>query len=86
MTRNGRSCAASPAAILPAAAPVSHLGPLLPETFRVSFEESRTWAIYINDRGWDVLAYNAKTVEYFPRMRYGFNVMEWALIWLEACT
>jgi len=35
---------------------------------------------------WDVLAYNAKTVEYFPWMRYSFNVMERALTWFEACT
>jgi hypothetical protein len=70
----------------PAAAPVSQLGPLLPDTFCALVEESRTWAIYLNDRRWDVLAYNAKTVEYFPWMRYGFNVLEWALTWLEACT
>jgi len=70
----------------PAAAPVSQLGPLLPDTFRAFVEESRTWAVYLNDRRRGVLAYNAKTVEYFPWMRYGFNVMEWALTWLEACT
>ncbi|WOX16939.1 hypothetical protein [Streptomyces sp. N50] len=69
-----------------APAPVSQLGPLLPDAFRVFVEESRTWAVYLNDCRWDVLACNAKTAEYFPWMRHGFNVMERALTWLEACT
>ncbi|MFJ4828763.1 helix-turn-helix domain-containing protein [Streptomyces sp. NPDC088747] len=68
----------------PEKAPVSHLSALLPETFRAFVEESRTWAVYLNDKRWDVLAYNAKTLEYFPWMQYGLNVMEWALTWPEA--
>jgi transcriptional regulator with XRE-family HTH domain len=68
----------------PAAAPVSDLGPLLPDAFRAFVEESRTWAVYLNDHRWDVLAYNAKTLELFPWMQYGLNVMEWALTWPEA--
>ncbi|WP_371551544.1 helix-turn-helix transcriptional regulator [Streptomyces sp. NBC_00554] len=70
----------------PAAAPVSHLGALLPDAFRAFIEESRTWAVYLSDHRWDVLAYNAKTLEYFPWMQYGLNVMEWALTWPEART
>ncbi|MEV6512926.1 helix-turn-helix domain-containing protein [Streptomyces sp. NPDC051642] len=70
----------------PAVAPVSHLGALLPDAFRAFIEESRTWAVYLNDYRWDVLAYNAKTLEYFPWMQYGLNVMEWALAWPEART
>ncbi|MFE9597153.1 helix-turn-helix domain-containing protein [Streptomyces hokutonensis] len=70
----------------PAAAPVSHLGALLPDAFRAFVEESRTWAVYLNDYRWDVLAYNAKALEYFPWMQYGLNVMEWALAWPEART
>ncbi|MEV7886931.1 MmyB family transcriptional regulator [Streptomyces sp. NPDC002817] len=70
----------------PAAAPVSHLGALLPDPIRAFIQESRTWALYLNDHRWDVLAYNAKTLEYFPWMRYGLNVMEWALTWPEART
>lgn len=71
---------------VPAAAPVSHLGALLPEAIRSFIEESRTWALYLNDHRWDVLTYNAKTLEYFPWMQYGLNVMEWALTWPEART
>ncbi|MFJ6898215.1 helix-turn-helix domain-containing protein [Streptomyces hokutonensis] len=70
----------------PAVAPVSHLRALLPDAFRAFIEESRTWALYLNDFRWDLLAYNAKTLEYFPWMRYGLNVMEWALTWPEART
>jgi transcriptional regulator with XRE-family HTH domain len=70
----------------PAAAPVSHLSALLPDSIRAFIEESRTWALYLNDHRWDLLAYNAKTLEYFPWMQHGINVMEWALTWPEART
>ncbi|MFJ9901158.1 helix-turn-helix domain-containing protein [Streptomyces sp. NPDC091280] len=70
----------------PAITPVSGLGALLPDAFRAFVEESRSWAVYLNDHRWDVLAYNSKTLEYFPWMQYGLNVMEWALTWPEART
>ncbi|MFD4553538.1 XRE family transcriptional regulator [Streptomyces sp. NPDC058469] len=70
----------------PAAAPVSQLGALVPEAFRAFIEDSDTFAVYLNDHRWDVLAYNAKTLELFPWMKYGLNVMEWALTWPEART
>lgn len=68
----------------PAEAPVSHLGALLPDSIRSFVEDSRTWALYLNDHRWDVLVYNAKALEYFPWMQHGLNVMEWALTWPEA--
>jgi transcriptional regulator with XRE-family HTH domain len=70
----------------PAAASVSQLGALVPDAFRAFIEDSNTFAVYLNDQRWDVLAYNAKTLELFPWMQYGLNVMEWALTWPEART
>ncbi|MFF9313856.1 helix-turn-helix domain-containing protein [Streptomyces sp. NPDC014748] len=70
----------------PADAPVSLLTALLPEPIRDLVEHSPTWALYISDHRWDVLASNAKALEIFPWMMYGINVMEWALTWPEART
>ncbi|MEU6416000.1 MmyB family transcriptional regulator [Streptomyces spiralis] len=70
----------------PAEAPVSPLTALVPDTVRDLVEHSQTWALYLSDHRWDVLAYNAKTLEVFPWMMYGLNVMEWALTWPEART
>ncbi|MCP3821853.1 helix-turn-helix transcriptional regulator [Streptomyces sp. A3M-1-3] len=69
---------------VPNSAPVSPLSGLLPDAIRDLVEQSPTWALYVNDHRWDVLAYNAKTREYFPWIRHGLNVMEWALTWPEA--
>ncbi|MFE0929261.1 helix-turn-helix domain-containing protein [Streptomyces mutabilis] len=71
---------------VPAEAPVSPLTALLPEPLRNLVEDSPTWALYISDHRWDVLASNAKNLEIFPWMKYGINVMEWALTWPEART
>ncbi|MFG2800524.1 helix-turn-helix domain-containing protein [Streptomyces pseudovenezuelae] len=68
----------------PTSVPASPLSGLLPDAIRDLVEQSQTWALYISDYRWDILAYNAKTVEYFPWMRHGLNVMEWALTWPEA--
>jgi hypothetical protein len=68
----------------PTAAPVSPLSGLLPDVIRNLVEQSPTWALYVSDYRWDVLTYNAKTQDYFPWMRHGLNVMEWALTWPEA--
>lgn len=68
----------------PAEPPVSPLTALLPDPLRDLVEHSPTWALYISDHRWDVLASNAKNLEIFPWMKYGINVMEWALTWPEA--
>ncbi|MGW5200772.1 MmyB family transcriptional regulator [Streptomyces spiralis] len=70
----------------PTEAPVSPLTALVPDAVRELVEHSQTWALYLSDHRWDVLAYNAKTLEVFPWMMYGLNVMEWALTWPEART
>lgn len=70
----------------PAEAPVSPLADLLPAAIRNLVEQSPTWGLYVSDLRWDMLAYNAKTLEYFPWMMYGLNVMQWALTWPEART
>ncbi|WP_369251086.1 helix-turn-helix domain-containing protein [Streptomyces sp. R41] len=70
----------------PATAMVSPLSGLLSDPIRTLVEESQTWGVYLNDYRWDVLAYNAKTLDYFPWMLHGINVMEWALTWPEART
>lgn len=46
----------------------------------------RPWGAYISDHRWDVLAYNAASLDFFPWMLHGLNVMEWALTWPEART
>ncbi|WP_439943746.1 MmyB family transcriptional regulator [Streptomyces sp. BBFR115] len=61
----------------PGEAPVGPLTTLLPQTLRGLVEHSPTWALYLSDHRWDVLASN---------MEYGVNVMEWALTWSEART
>jgi transcriptional regulator with XRE-family HTH domain len=68
----------------PAEDSASPLTGLLPDAVRDLVEHSQTWALYLSDHRWDVLAYNAKTLDMFPWMMYGLNVMEWALTWPEA--
>ncbi|MFB8128599.1 MmyB family transcriptional regulator [Streptomyces mirabilis] len=70
----------------PTAVTASPLSGLLPDSIRTLVEESQTWGVYLSDYRWDILAYNAKTLEYFPWMLHGINVMEWALTWPEART
>ncbi|MET9142951.1 helix-turn-helix domain-containing protein [Streptomyces sp. NPDC004042] len=70
---------------VPAAAPVSPLTALLPQLIRDLVVNSHT-CLYVSDHRWDVLASNAKNLEIFPWMKYGINVMEWALCWPEART
>ncbi|MFF7757973.1 helix-turn-helix domain-containing protein [Streptomyces griseorubiginosus] len=70
----------------PAEAPVSPLADLLPDTIRNLVEQSPTWGLWVTDLRWDILACNSKTLEIFPWMMYGLNVMEWALTWPEART
>lgn len=68
----------------PAAAPVVLPDGSLPDPIRTLVEQSATWAVYLSDHRWDILSYNPMTLEYFPWMKYGLNVMEWALTWPEA--
>ncbi|MFC8708934.1 MULTISPECIES: helix-turn-helix domain-containing protein [unclassified Streptomyces] len=67
----------------PAGVPVSPLTALLPDPLRDLVVNSQT-CLYISDHRWDVLASNARNLEIFPWMKYGINVMEWALCWPEA--
>ncbi|MEW1599362.1 helix-turn-helix domain-containing protein [Streptomyces sp. NPDC093808] len=70
----------------PTEAPVSPLTGLLPDAVRELVEHTQSWAFYLSDHRWDILAYNAKTLDIFPWMMYGLNIMEWALTWPEART